>query len=224
MRRIWAGPRPFALLRAGVRLSRGPLRCRAAHHSLRSGPSHPSRIPPTLQLLSATPFHAPAHLIALPAPTRRSVPRSCVPLHSVCYGSSRCIRPACATANPPHGPLPAGQPAAHRQPTAPLPGRARPPKGPHAARQHPPDAVAGHRLKMPTTCPQSLRSGHAGQHIRPASRRVSLGSAPSPRHHAPAAARSSSSGSAAEQSRFTLKRPAPPSNSWDQPQTPQKGI
>ena len=54
MRSSWAGPRPFALLRAGVRLSRGPLRCRAAHHSLRSCPSHPSRIPPILQLLSAT--------------------------------------------------------------------------------------------------------------------------------------------------------------------------
>ena len=60
-----------------------------------------------------------------------------VPLHSACYGSGRCIRPASATAKPPHGPLPAGQPAAHRQPTAPLPCRARPPKGPHAARQHP---------------------------------------------------------------------------------------
>ena len=59
-----------------------------------------------------------------------------VALHSACYGSGRCIRPASATAKPPHGPLPFGQPAAHRRPTAPLPCRARPPKGPHAARQH----------------------------------------------------------------------------------------
>ena len=51
---IRAVPRPCATLRAGVRLSRGPLRFRAAHRSQRSRPSHPSRIPSTLQLLSAT--------------------------------------------------------------------------------------------------------------------------------------------------------------------------
>gem|GEM_PF-5410670 len=51
---IWAGPRPYGLLRAGVRLSRGPLRCRAAHRSRWSRPYHPSRILQMLQLRSET--------------------------------------------------------------------------------------------------------------------------------------------------------------------------
>ena len=74
MRSSWAGPRPFALLRAGVRLSRGPLRCRAAHHSRWSCPFHPSRIPPMLQLLSAMTAlrSGPPHF----APYANAAPRS----------------------------------------------------------------------------------------------------------------------------------------------------
>ena len=204
----WAGPRPSALLRAGVRLSRGPLRCRAAHHSRWSCPSHPSRIPPTLQLLSATTAlrSGPPHS----APCANAAPRSSL-LASLF--TPLAMAPVAAFGRPPlpqtppHGPLPAGQPAAHRRLNAPLPGRARPQKGPHAARQHPLMRPQATGQKKPATCSSSLRSGHAGQIIRPASRRVSLGSTPDPRHHAPADARSSSSGSAA--SRWSA---APPSS------------
>ena len=77
-----------------------------------------------------------------------------VTLHSACYGSSRCIRPAYATINPPYGPLPAGQPAAHRQPIAPLPGRARPQKRPSRRPPSPPDAATGHRLENAGRLPQ----------------------------------------------------------------------
>ncbi len=46
---MWGCTRPFALLRAGVGLSRGALRFRAAHRSLRSRPYHPSATSPKTQ-------------------------------------------------------------------------------------------------------------------------------------------------------------------------------
>ncbi|SHJ41063.1 hypothetical protein SAMN02745146_3073 [Hymenobacter daecheongensis DSM 21074] len=60
----------------------------------------------------------------------------------------------------------------------------------------PPDFVAGRRLKSPPPAGKACVQATQAE-ARPASRRVLLGSAPSPRHHAQADARSSASGSAA---------------------------
>ena len=213
MRRIWAGPRPSALLRAGVRLSRGPL-----------------TLPCCAPLPSVVPFPSFPHSPDTPAAQRDPVPRAgpphCAPCANAALRSSL-LRPSSLgllRLQSLHSASlryrkPTPRPASRRSASRPSPTHrtaTRPrkaPKRPSRRPSVPPDAAAGHRLKMPATCPQSLRSGHAGQRIRPASRRVSLGSTPSPRQHALAAARSSSSASAAEKSRSTLKRPAPPSNS-----------
>lgn len=59
-----------------MRIYNGPLRSRAAHRSRWSRLSHPFRIPPIQPRLVVTSSYAPAHLIALPPPTRRSAHRS----------------------------------------------------------------------------------------------------------------------------------------------------
>ena len=173
-------PRPSALLRFGVGLSRAPLRCGAV---LRTAPAGRS-----LPILSAFPRFRGS--LARPCftlwPTSfRSLRQRCAPfiapgvtLHSACYGSGCCIRPASATINPPHGPLPVGQPAAHRQPSAQPPGRAGP-KRPHATLQPLLNSVAGHRPKKACHLPVKLafrprrqkqgplRGGSIGEHPKP---------------------------------------------------------
>ena len=145
--RSWAGPRPSALLRAGVRLSRGPLRSRAAHRSRWSCPSHPSRIPPMLQLLSATTAlrSGPPHF----APYANAAPRSSL-LTSLL--TQLAMAPVAAFGQPT---LPKTLPTARfpmvSQPPLPThhttvrPRKA--PKRPSRRPPAPPYAAAGHRLK-----------------------------------------------------------------------------
>ena len=145
------------------------------------------------RFLPVTSSHAPAHLTALPPPTRRFVRCSyrraslrLLWLRSVRSAGLRYRKPTRTR------PAPVSRPA-----LSPLPGHT----GPKKALRHPsaPPTIRGgpQAEKIPPPTLQCLRSGHAGQRIRPASRRFLLGSAPSPRHHALASARSSSSGSAA---------------------------
>ena len=225
MRRIWAGPRPFALLRAGVRLSRGPLRCRAAHQSLRSCPSHPSRIPafppdtPAAQRdpvpRAGPPHFAPCANAALRSSLLRPSSLGLLWLQSLHSAGRRYRKPT---------PRPASRWSASRPPpthrTAARPRKA--PKRPSRRPSAPPDAAAGHRLKMPATCPQSLRSGHAGR-SKARFAEGFIGEAPQtpaimpwlPPGHPPRLPRP-------KKGRYRLTRPAPPSVHWGQPQIPQK--
>ena len=180
---------------------------------------------------------------AAPSATRRPVHRSPAPatllIPLTLATRSRSLpapfaagRPAPLVHPPPPIPAPSRWSARHRptrQPahrTAAVPRRA--PKRPHAARQHPLIRLqaAGQKSLPPASkaCVQATQA-----EARPASRRVSLGSTPSPRHHAPANARSSSSASAASRwsAATTLTRPAPPSIHWGPqpaPKPPRQGI
>ena len=163
MRRIWAGPRPSALLRAGVRLSRGPL-----------------PLPCCAPLPSVVPFPSFPHSPDTPAAQHDPVPRAGPPHFAPCANAalrSSLLRPSSLgllwlqslhSARRRYRkptPRPASRWSASRPPpthrTAARPRKA--PKRPSRRPSVPPDAAAGHRLKMPATCPQSLRSGHAGR-------------------------------------------------------------
>jgi hypothetical protein len=132
-------PRPSALLRAGVGLSRASLRCGAAHSSLWSLPSYPSRIPDASKAAAATPPSAGAHLPSLPLPTRRfahSSLRAAAPL-SLRAAGLRSLRSASPHyRSPPPGPpvafLPS-RPAAFRSSSTLWRLRSIPPASGHSA-------------------------------------------------------------------------------------------
>ena len=95
---IWGCPRPSALLRVGVGLSRAPLRCGAAHSSRWSLPFYPSPISPATQ---RSPWHNPPAGQAAPEgvppiPTEAHRPRR-PPFrcrgHAALRSLSRCVPP-----------------------------------------------------------------------------------------------------------------------------------
>ena len=152
---------------------RAPPSGRAVRHSASLRPcgqpsvgrlgSHPWCIPPTLPLPGATPPCAPARLTPLPAPTLRYA-RSFAPyLRSItpcaCYGSGRFVRPACATATPPHPPgssprrrLRSAAATALRSPGSP---------------SRPDTAATGHRRPPPTTPPPNPAHRAAAALLQP---------------------------------------------------------
>lgn len=149
------------------------------------------------------PVPAAASIPCSPYATRRSVHSSlrpaallipsacCAPVVSVITAPSRPSSHRTVSQATPDTPESTPRPTLR---TATRPRRAR--KRPHAARPPLLIRLQAPGRKRPATCPSSLRSGHAGQIIRPASRIVCLGSTPNPRYHALADARSSASATA----------------------------
>ena len=147
MRRIWAGPRPSALLRAGVRLSRGPL-----------------TLPCCAPLPSVVPFPSFPHSPDTPAAQRDPVPRAGPPHFAPCANAalrssllrhsslsllwlqslhSARLRYRKSTPRPASRWSASRPPPTHRTAARPCKAPKRPLRRPPA----PPDAAAGHRLK-----------------------------------------------------------------------------
>ena len=189
----WGCPQPFALLRAGVGLFRASLRYGASHSSRWSLPSYPS----------ATPTASPASAATVTLRRRVAPGLKKGPTPPVGYRPVQ--RPPTA---------PARLPLVGRLPTALREG----PAFRWSARPSLPKPTTPARTLLAVatdwlySAPAPLCCAYAAFRqptllaavrqplplpIRPASRRVSLGSTPSPRVHAQASARSSSSGSAA---------------------------
>ena len=200
------------------------------HPSTLSGHAGPEKGPAPPVSYHARPGPAIASIPCTPSATRRSVHSSlrpaallipcacCAPLASVITAPSR---PS------PHRTdsqaTPDTQDSPHGQPPAPPPCRMRPEKRPHAARHHP---LIRQQATGPKAChlpaklafqPRRQKQGplrggfHWGAPQTPA-----IMTRPKRPGHPPRPPQ--------PQSRSTLKRPAPPSNSWGQPQTPQKGF
>ena len=223
---MWGCPRPSALLRAGVGLSRGPLRFRAAHRSRWSRPSHPSATsadssdtavahptPPGRTGRKKAPRHPSATVARRPAqPLRYAPPHRPTRRFTAGLGLYLPHRFCCCT-----GQLPLVVRPSHHCYYPDVSLRAGCPAAWFAYRPSPPTQAAcqprpippPRRQRLPTfrTTPRRP-AARASPHrtIRPASRKVYLGSTPAPRYHAPADARSSSSGSAA--SRWSATTPS----------------
>lgn len=134
---IWGYPRPSALLRSGVGLSRAPLRCGAAHSSRWSLPSYPLANP------DAPPTHclhrpqSPASAAHQPAPGRASGPPNHRPgpgrrlaallpcsagvratffRPNPCYAASAPPSPGVPALSPPHRTISCPSPRSHNHP------------------------------------------------------------------------------------------------------------
>lgn len=166
---IWGYPRPSALLRSGVGLSKAPLRCGAAHSSRWSLPSYPLA---TLKLRPPPPAPPVPGFSCAPAGARPRFRPPKPPLRPrppfrfvatlLRRGSGWILPPEPllrgVRSSAPHrpGPLPAAlkhqlQQNQQAQPAAPQPRRAGPQK-PHAARLLPLQQVQAAGQKRPAAC------------------------------------------------------------------------
>ena len=225
-------PRPSALLRFGVGLSRAPLRCGAAHSSRWSLPSYPLAnpdAPPTHRLQR---HQSPAFAAHQPAPGRASGPpnhrsgpgrrstpslpcsagaRAAFFRPNPCSAASAPPLPGAPALSPPHRISVAPGPAAITSRTAAPPRRD--PKAPRRA-SAPPRAGAGRRLKKPAARVVKLafRPRRHRSKARCAARPLASLSFGWGGPQAPVTCSASlyiASGSAAKKSRSTLIRPAP---------------